>query len=132
MSLDVIIRGRFLNSDKEGLKVLILEAYEESAKELEKVAKQGFESSVNLGAIVGQYPDPEALKAILRSIKVEVTSEWPPNFIMKFKDDLSHWYTDDTLSQELLSVIDEIYEAAIHKWSLSKNFEQSILGVMSK
>jgi len=129
--IDLVISGKFLNSNQDELKGLIIDSYKEAAESLKETIKQSFESSVDLASLAGQYADPEALKAILRSVKVEVTNDWPPNLDIKFKDDLNYWYGGE-LPQDLIDKINNIYDEAIARWTLEKKFEDALLGVMGK
>ena len=131
-NFELIIRGEFLNATNTKLRTLVLDAYKESAEELQQIINREFERSVELGAMVGSNTDPEALRAILRSVKVNVTDGWPPDFNIKFQDDLGHWYGGQELPQELVDIINKIYDSAIQKWSLSGHFENALISIMDK
>jgi hypothetical protein len=131
-NFELILRGKFFNSSQEELKELILEKYKEASKEIEEFAKREFKQSVELAAIIGQYADPEAFKAVLRSIKVELTPTWPPDFIIKFEDDLSHWYEGTDLPLDLTKAINNTYDSAITKWSLNNNFGETLSNIIGE
>lgn len=123
MELELKICGKFLNSSKDEQRQLIYDIYKELAKKLEDTIKREFEASIQLNAIVNNNTDSESIKAILRSVHVTLSNEWPPNFNMKFNDELGHLYGVVELPDDLLEVINIMYDKAIDKWYTENEIE---------
>lgn len=94
--------------------------YEQIAKDMAEAIKQeillSFDNSVKLAALIGQRADQEALRAIYRSIKINVKSSNPLLLEVEFKDDYSHWYGGEELPQEVADALNNIIESSVKNW----------------
>lgn len=95
---------------------LYLKMIEDISKSIKEKILKEFEMSIHLMTYIGEYGDAEAIKVIIRSIKVEISSINPPVIEAKFTDDLSHWYKGGELPEELATIMQEIFDNAIKKW----------------
>ena len=71
--------------------------------------------SVEIAAFVGTNSDPEMIRSIINSIKVEKIPTQPPSISIEFKNDLSAWYGEPP--QELLDMLKGIIDSALSQMS---------------
>jgi hypothetical protein len=120
MDIDFEIKGDAATAfEPEEQRDLILKMVEKMAESVRNVILREFESSIKLMAYAGEYGDEEAIRAITRSVKVEVIPSNPPDLTVEFKDDLSHWYEGGELPDELVEILQNIINESIEKWSKS-------------
>lgn len=109
--------GRLFTSFSSDAKQVI---YEQIAKSLADAAREEiilkFDSSVKLASMIGQSMDQEALRAMYRSLKVDIKSIDPLKLEAKFKDDYSHWYGGEEIPQDMADTLQEIIESAVKNW----------------
>lgn len=115
--IELTIKGRLLTSTSKDQRRQI---YEEIAKKLAESAQeaihQGFRRSTELAAMVGQRSDADAIKAIIRGLKVEVLNIDPLSLEAKFKDDYAHWYGGQDLPDDVAETLQEIIDISIQDW----------------
>jgi hypothetical protein len=86
------------------------------AEAVKKEILKEFDLSMRLMAYTGQHGGSDVVKAIIRSIKVDVLSLNPPVIEAKFTDDLSHWYDGGELPSELAEIVQGVFDDGINKW----------------
>lgn len=114
---ELTIKGKLLtalsNDDKNKIYKEMYENLIESAREF--ILKE-FSESVRISTILGQRPDQEVIRTIIRGIKVTLKSADPLILTAVFKDDYSHWYGGD-LPKEIADVMSELLHESLKKWS---------------
>lgn len=82
---------------------------------LTKAIKEKIEFEINrstqLAAYVGQHADPEVVRIITQSIKVESDGQWPPSISIEYKDDLKSLHGD--APPELMDMLNSIIEKSL-------------------
>lgn len=97
------------------------------AKSAEEFIRQHFERDVQLSSLMGAMQDQEAVRAIIRGLRVEVRNIEPLRFEASFKDDLAHWYDADTMPQDLQQKLQEVMNTGLAEW-LRSDVPRRILG----
>ena len=123
--LEFTASGKFITSSEEEIQSLVREIKTKLIKSAQEAIVRGFERSVELQTYVGMSMDTEALRAIIRSIKVV---EEGSSYKVKFEDDLGHWYGGGSMPDELLEIINKISDEALNQWSrTSKDIVTEVL-----
>lgn len=86
------------------------------ATSAQEFIRRGFERSVELASMVGNMSNQDAVRAILRSLKVEIIRVDPISLQAKFEDDLSHLYGGQALPPELSKLIQRIIDSSLENW----------------
>jgi hypothetical protein len=115
--VELIAKGNLFTSFSDDQKRVL---YEQIAKDLAEAAQQQiilrFDNSVQLASMVGQRADQEALRAIYRSLKVNIKSIDPLKLEAIFDDDYSHWYGGEELPEEVATILQDIIESSLRDW----------------
>lgn len=116
---ELTISGGFvgLNEDQIRRKMEVLA--DKLAESAQDAVHAAFGRSVDLSSFVGRQMDPEAVRAILRGLKVEVVPGWPPQLEAKFHDDIGHLYGFEDLPDSIAKMLQEIVDQALEEWSNS-------------
>jgi hypothetical protein len=88
----------------------------ELAESMRKYLIRKFEDSVQLAIVLGTRIDQEAIRAIVRSIKVNIESYETFKFSAMFKDDYSHWYAGQVLPDDISELLQNIMNEGIREW----------------
>jgi len=99
------------------------EIYDEIAKDIKEYIIKEISRSVQLSAFVGQAQDPEAIKAIMRSIKVDVMPGTNVSITVGFEDDYASLYAGGTLPKDIQEKLDALMQEALDKWISEGNIE---------
>ena len=109
----------------------ILEDISNKLSELIKIKiQQAFQRSTELAAYIGQSPDAESVRAILRSINIKIVSLNPMKFGIKVSDNLGHWYNMDEPPPELIELIENIANVAFEKLNRDLELKSTVLTVL--
>ena len=86
------------------------------ANDLKAVVLREIDQSVKLAALVGQSPDQESLRVMLRSIQIEPVLGAETGIEVKYKDDLGHWYGMEQMPEDIANALKEVVESAMNQW----------------
>lgn len=111
-------KGRVLSSgSEEARNEIIRELATKMSESLRYEVHKNFERDVQLTAIAGQMSDQDVVRAILRSLIVNIRSLDPISLEAKFEDYLAHWYkTEEGLPKELSDKMQQLLNDSIKKW----------------
>lgn len=113
----IIAKGNLFTSVTANSRDMLFDIIAKNLVEsLQKHLIREFDRSVQLAALVGQRADQEALRAIYRSIKVEIKERDPLRLEAKFKDDYSHWYGGEELPEDIAEMLQKIIDEGIAEW----------------
>ncbi len=131
--LTLTLRGRLLTAKSPtDIQELIRDLMLELSKSATVAVQDAFNRSVQLATYAGQSMDPEAVRAIIRGLKVEVSPTDPPRLIAKFQDDLSHLYGgEEDLPEELITMLESILDEGLHNWLKSRESQQAVAKVFN-
>lgn len=119
MPIELTISGRLFTAFTVNEQIALLEDLADRlAESVRETILEGFDRSVKLAAMVGQRADQEAVRAITRSIKVEVLSFDPISLEVKFEDDYSRWYGGEELPEDVAETLQEVIDSSIQNWLL--------------
>lgn len=101
------------------------------AESMRKFLISKFEESIQLAIMLGNRIDQEAIRAIIRSIKVNVESYETFKFSTIFKDDYSHWYAGQELPNDVAKILQDIMNNGIKEWFKSDKPQSIIAEVLN-
>jgi len=116
MFVDIQIKGRAAKVDATTVKTFVQELYKEIAESARQAILETFERSTEINTMIGEAPDPEAIRAIVRSIKVDVEYGAEPALVAKFDDSYGHWYGNEDMPQEVQDKLQNLMEQAMSTW----------------
>jgi len=130
---ELLISGKLLTSNTADEINNILEDYANKlAEEAESIIHDGFNRNVQLSAMIGVMADQEAVRAILRSLKVEVISIDPIRLEAKFEDSLGHWYGSSKLPDDVSKLLQDIIDTSLNNWIRDKDHNKILIEVLNK
>jgi len=110
-------KGKLLTSSTGDERNMVIKTLADKlAKSAQEAIQRGFERNVQLAAMVGSMADQEAVRAITRSLRVEVRSIDPLRLEAKFKDDLGHWYGGGELPDDLAKLLQDVMDKSLQDW----------------
>lgn len=118
--------GRLLTSTESERQKLLDDIVKAAAKSAEDFIKREFTRSMELSNMIGYAMDPEAIRALLRGLVVEVQPGYPIRMKAKFDDALGHLYGDEDLPKELAGILQSIIDGALEKWKRSPELQNKI------
>ena len=93
------------------LHTLVKHVADELVKNIKDKITFEINRSTQLAAYVGQHADPEIIRVIMQSIKVESDGQWPPNITIEYKDDLKSLHGDTP--PELMDMLNQMIEKVL-------------------
>jgi hypothetical protein len=114
MTTKLTFKGRlFQMGDPQIREQTYEEIIEKLRERIKDTVSSKFQRSTELAAYIGQSIDPEATRAILRSVNIEIRSRQPLKFGVRVFDTLGHWYGMEETPQELSDMVEGLVVSAI-------------------
>lgn len=131
MRVDVQIKGKAAKVDSNTVKQFMQELYKELAESAQRAIIEEFERSTEINAMVGEASDPEAVRAIIRGIKVDVECGAEASLVAKFDDPYGHWYGNEDIPQEFQDKLQSLLEQAMTNWSNTSKIHDIVVDAMN-
>ena len=131
--MEINITGKILTSSTEDERNTI---YKNLATKMAESAQnkihEGLNRSIQLMAMVGQLADQEAVRALIRGLKVKVISFFPQlQLEAVFQDELNHWYGGGTLPEDIAVALQEIIDTSLSGWINSEKPSEVLAEVLN-
>lgn len=105
---------------------IYMKVADEFVKSIKEHLINKFNESIQLSIMLGSRTDQEAIRAIIRSIKVRVKSYETFEFTTEFNDDYSHWYAGQELPDDVAETLRVIINEGTKDW-IKSGKPQSIM-----
>ena len=130
--VELKVSGRLLTSFTIDARHIVLQEFADKISESATTAiHNGFNRNVQLASMVGTMADQEAVRAILRSLKVEIKSIDPLSLEAKFQDDLGHWYGGGEMPEDVSKLLQEIIDSSLVDWFRAEEPNKILVEVLN-